>query len=63
MLRSAIGDVYFNMVLDGRKKFSEVHSTKQKEVAEKLITAQRCDLIDISEFHQPHEGCLFPDNI
>ena len=57
--RSAIGDIYLKTVLNNTRKFSEVHSTKQEEVAEKLIAMGRCDLIDVPSFHPPHVDCPY----
>ncbi|MGL5765933.1 MAG: hypothetical protein ACRCX8_09870 [Sarcina sp.] len=50
MVRSGIGDVYLRSVLRGDRKFSEVHPTKQQEVADKLIAMGRQDLIDVPEY-------------
>lgn len=57
--RSAIGDLYLKHVLEGRRKFSEVHESKQEEVAEKLISMSRCDLIDVESYHPPHQDCIY----
>lgn len=50
LTRSAIGDSYVRMILEGRRTFSSVHPTKQQEVADKLIAMGREDLIDVPEY-------------
>ena len=50
LARSAVGDSYVRMILEGRRTFSSVHPTKQQEVADKLIAMGREDLIDVPEY-------------
>lgn len=50
MTRSAIGDNYVRMIVDGRRTFDSVPKTKKQEVADKLIGMGREDLITDKDY-------------
>lgn len=47
---SAIGSIYVDMVIDGRRRFDQVPMNKKQEVADELIRLGREDLITIEEY-------------
>lgn len=55
----SISNSYVRLIIAGTRTFSSVPDIMRQEVADKLHAQNRCDLIDVEEFHPPHMDCIY----